>query len=466
VKKILFITLAAILVLGIALAGCDGGGGGGGGVPNSIKVGAVRDLDTDFAFYDQFAGGPTYRGWNKTINDAGGIYMSKYNKNLTIEMIIRDYDMFSMADLQTQTEYLITVKKVHFMLGAPGTTTIYTQAAVCDAYGIILMTLEGGATDMMLEPGKLDSWSNTFINLNFANWYQIPVLYEMLKEQTLAQNRTSPKAYVIYMDNEFGEEYLNTTITQFSAANVTAVSHTFLCPQATIDTLINNAKTAFGNASDPNYDIFCAYTYDPDLPKVITAMDSFDFDPPAIMMGPGAESGAYAFLYADGKNLTGICGFGVANEKSEVAPETVTMSFADMWDIITPLGTVPWCPVNYTWSCWAQPPMWAGLEMLTKAIETVGHLDVGYTSAVRNVMVSFNSTNPCTTVLGDTWYHVLGGGLGGGVIDYQCLPGQLCQWQNNYTEIVGYSTVTSDIPKYCATSSFWYPMTGNWSWLS
>jgi hypothetical protein len=461
VKKILFISLALIMALSVGLVGCAGGGGGV-AAPSAIKIGAVRDLDQDLAFYDQIAGGPAYRAFNKTINGGGGIFMSTYNKSLPLEIIIQDYDIMSPTDLQTQTEYLITVKKVHFMFGGPGTTTVYTQAAVCDAYGILLMTLEGGATDMIADPDKLASWSNTFINLNFADWYQIPVLYKMLKDKTLAQNRTSPKAYVMYIDNEHGAEYLNVTKRLFGVANVTAVGHhQYTATQTDIDTIVNNAKTAFGNASDPNYDIFCCYSYMPYLEYFINAAATYSFGPPAIMMGPGAEAGS--MLLSFGANMTGICGFASANNKSSVAPETVTMSFADMWALVQP--EAHGFPAAYCWSPWAHPVMWAGLEMWAEAVEQVGHLGVGYTSQVRSVMVSFNSTNPCTTVLGDTWYTVFGGGLGGGVIDYQCMPGQICQWQNNYPEIVGYSTVTSDIPKYDVTSSFWYPMTNNWTWL-
>jgi len=84
---------------------------------------------------------------------------------------------------------------------------------------------------------------------------------------------------------------------------------------------------------------------------------------------------------------------------------------------------------------------------------------------VRNVMAGFNQTSPCTTVIGNCWYKVFGGGLGGGVMDYQAMPGQMGQWQNGYVEVVGYSTVTSDIPKYKVTANFTYPMTDGWGWV-
>jgi hypothetical protein len=455
VKKILFMTLAAILVLSVALVGC-GGGGGGAVAPSAIKIGLVRDTDGVLQFYDQTSGGPVYRAINKTINDAGGIFMSTYNKSLPLELIIREYDPMTPAELGSQTIASITVDKVHFMWGAPGTGTIYVQAPICDAYGMLLMTLEGGATDMMSVPGKLDSWANTFINLSFSDWYQIPVMYKMLKEHVAA-----PRAYVLYIDNEHGAEYLNVTKQIFGAGNVTAEGHhQYIATQSDIDTIVTNAISALNTTG---FEVFCAYTYDPYLSWTVASMDAYDFDPPAILMGPGAESGAY--LYQFGGNLTGVCGFAVANNKSSVAPESVTMSFSAMWSLTMPQNSDPALPDKYCWTPWGQPPMFAGLEMFAEAVKQVGHLGVGYTAAVRSVLVGFNSTNPCTTVLGDTWYHVLGGGLGGGVIDYQCMPAQICQWQNNYTEIVGYTNITNDIPKYDVTSSFWYPMTGNWTWL-
>jgi hypothetical protein len=454
-KKILFISLAVVLGLSVGLIGCDGGGPA---APTAIKVGLVRDLSGPLVFYDWASGGPVYRALNKTINDAGGIYMSGYGEKLPLELKINQYDL-SAADLQLQTESLITDWGAHFIFGGPGTTTIYTQAAVCDAYGVILMTLEGGATDMMADPEKLASWSNTFINLSFSDWYQVPVMWEMLKDQGIAE----PKAYVIYINNEHGQEYNLTTENVFGAGNVSSHPHAWTATYEDIEDQINEAIVALNQSgSGPDYDVFCAYTYDPILSDVVTVMADLDFDPPAILMGPGATGGVYLLVH--GANLDGMCGFAVANNKSDVSPETQSMTFTEMWNIVMPEGSGPFPPFTY-WDVWGHPPQFAGLEMWAEAVETVGHLDAGYTAEVRSVLVGFNETNPCTTVLGDTWYEVLGGGLGGGVIDYQCMPGQIAQWQNNYCEIVGYTDVTDDIPKYDVTAAFDYPYTGKWNWL-
>jgi len=457
VKKVLFIALAAILALSIGLVGC-GEGEGEGEVPTAIKVGLVRDLDGILAFYDQFAGGPVYRAFNKTVNVGGGIFMSGYNDTLPVEVVVRDYDPLNPGDLGTQTIALITTNKVHFIWGGPGTTTIYTQAAICNTYGILLETLEGGATDMMSDPAKLAVWPYTFINLSFSDWYEIPVLYKALK----AQGISAPKAYVLYINNEHGNEYLQVTQSIFGAGNVTAEGHDqYVANQQDIEDIVTHAKTALGNVSSPNYDIFCAYTYDPFLGYVMTAFNATGFNPPAIIMGPGANTGAYWMWYQ--ANMEGICVFAVANNKTVIS-EPTTMSMQTMFNLVMAEIGVP-APGFFAWDPWGDPTLFAGLEMWKEAVETVGHLGTGYTDEVRDVLVGFNQTNPCKTVIGDCWYKIFGGGSGGGVMDYQAMPGQIGQWQNDYVEIIGYPTVTSDIPKYSATANMTYPMTDQWYWL-
>jgi len=286
----------------------------------------------------------------------------------------------------------------------------------------------------------------------------------MLKEQSLPGNRT-PKAWVLYINNEHGQEYLNVTQTIFGAGNVTSVGHTGAADQSAIDTVVNQAITALGNVSDPNYDVFCAFTYDPYLQMVMNAFNSTGFDPPGIIMGPGANTGYYEFV--NGPMMEGIMVFAVANNKTVIA-EATTMSMQAMFDLVGAEDGVgpPW----WSWDPWGNPTIWAGLEMWKIAVETVGHLNAGYTAAMRSVLAGFNSTNAATTVIGDTWYRMFGaGGAGGGVMDYLCEPGQVGQWQNItgnlYVEIVGASNVTAVIPKYSRTANVTYPMTGLWNWL-
>ena len=161
--------------------------------------------------------------------------------------------------------------------------------------------------------------------------------------------------------------------------------------------------------------------------------------------------------------MEGVAGFAVAN-RNNVITQPTTLTLNEMYDLIGPHASGGF-PPPFTWDVWAGPVMWAGLEMWKEAVETVGHLDVGYSADVRDVLAGFSESDPATTVMGNCWYQVLGDGLGGGVIDYQTMPGQICQWQNGYAEIVGSSDITDTIPKYDITAPFIYPMTDKWNWL-
>jgi hypothetical protein len=455
-KKVLFISLAVVLALSMGLIGCEPTEGPT-ECPDSILVGLVRDTDGILAFYDQIAGGPVYRAFNSTVNGAGGIHLSEYDTTeedcyVDIELKIREYNPLTPGELGAQTYALIDEDDVHFVWGGPGTGTIYEQAPICDSKGILLMTLEGGATDMMSDPDKLASWSNTFINLSFSDWYQVPVLYDLLVDQGISH----PKAYVAYIDNEHGHEYRDVTMDVFGAANVTAVGHNaFTADQDAINDIVEGAIDALNTTP---FDVFCGWTYDPYLGYLMTAFDELDFDPPHICLGPGAQSGAYLLVFGD--HMEGTMGFATGTTETTITDD-VTMSLSDMWDLVLPKAHG--FPSAYAWDPWGHPVMWAGLEMWKAAVEEVGHLNVGYTSEVRDVLVSFTETDPCTTVMGDCWYEVFGGGTGGGVIDYVCMPAQICQWQSDYVKVVGPDT--PPYPKYDTTGTYNSGMQGNWNWL-
>lgn len=456
-KKVLFVTLAAVLALGVSLVGCGGETVPPEG-PDTIKVGLVRDLDGVLAFYDQIAAGPSYRAFTKWVNADGGIYMSEYGEKKEIELVIRNYDPMSPGDLGTQTTALISDDEVHFIWGAPGTTTVYTQAAICNANGILLSTLEGGATDMIADTDKLASWPYVWVNLSFSDWYQIPVLYDVLKDQGIS----TPKAYVVYINNEFGQEYRDTTINVFGAENVIAEGHDqYAATVDDIEDMIVAAAAALGDPAAPNYDVFCAWQYMPFLEYVLTAAKALDFNPPAITMGAGATSGAMPLSFGD--DMNGVMGMAVANVNTEI-DEPTTITLTEMFEL-TGAEAGGGFPPFACWDVWGNPCYWAGLEMWKDAVETVGHLDVGYSAEVRDVLAGFSQSNPATTVMGDCWYRVFGDGLGGGVIDYMAMPGQFGQFQEQYVEIVGYDGITDVLPKYDVTAEVIYPMTDQWNWL-
>jgi hypothetical protein len=450
----------------------------------TIEIGLVRDLDGPLSFFECNAAGPVYRWFADKVNAEGGIHLSDYDIYVDIELVVRDFNV-AYWDIAVETQGLIE-DGADFIWGGPGTDCIYSIAPVCNLNGVILITLEGGASKMVWQHERyLDLWPYVWISSSFANWYQMPVLYDILD----AEVDHNPVAYVTYIGGlgaMHGYEYLLTTIDEFGESNVLpagaswpGVEHTFAMNSTEANTIIQNAKTALGNATDPNYDIFCAFTYPWNVERLIQACIDNNFNPPAILFGPGANFGSFGTPPPDGfgaADVEGIMCFAVANNKTEVQVGTPTMSMAEMYDAIAARIEDDW--IDPDLSCasgnltsgkqaldyWGSPCYVAALEMWKYAVEAVGNLYPQ--SAIRDVLAAFSPSNPAQTVFGDTWYTVFGEGAGGGVMAYECHTGEIGQWQSGVIEIIGYDGINATLPNYCVTANFTYPMTNLWGWLS
>jgi hypothetical protein len=293
---------------------------------------------------------------------------------------------------------------------------------------------------------------------------------------------------------EHGQEYFGETQNAFGEENVIdAGAHAFVMTVAEAQTIISDAAAALGDPADPNYDIFCAFTYPDNVNALTQAAIDLNFNPPAMLFGPGANFGYYPYNFADdaqgivtppgdGRITDGIMTFAVATPETTVAVGTPTMSMADVFDAfaaqldedvangdcLIPLPGV--LLLDY----WGIPCYVAALEMWLAAVEDVGELD---SVAIRNTLASYSPTNPAQTVFGDTWFTVFGedpvtgqpNQSGGGVMDYMCHTGEIGQWQRvdgtSIMEIVGYDGITDDLPNYSVTGDFKFPMTDQWFWL-
>ena len=485
-NKILLIVVAAVLALSFGLVGC-GDGNGEPTVPTAVKVGLVREVTNPaLAVFDWIAGGPAYRWYadnvNADVGQAGKIHLDVYDTAteecwVPVELVIRTFDMTNWPTLGQETTALINTDKVDFIWGGPGTDTIYTQAPICNAAGTLLITLEGGASKMVWEAAThLDVWPYVWVSLSFSNWYQLPLVAEMINDE-VGPNATAYVTHIGGYGAEHGLEYLQATKDAFGAGNVTdAGGHAGVLDATTAQAVITAAQAALGDPCSPDYDIFCAFTY-PDNVKLLTqaAMD-LNFNPPAMIFGPGANFGDYPYSFG-GTSVEGIMGFAVATKDTTVSVGTPTMSMADLYaameaqlaaDQVSGACPIP-APPSMLLDYWGHPCYVASLEMWKYAVEDVGELD---SAAIRGVLASYNSGTPADTCFGSTWYEVFGGGLGGGVLDYECLTGQIGQWQWNGAtntsemQVVGSAGVTATLPNYDSTATFIYPMTDLWGWIT
>lgn len=468
-SRILFISLAVVLALSVGLIGCDGGNGDV--EPTVLIIGTARDTDESLAVFEGMAAGPVMREFVAQVNADGGVYLSKYDDSKDLEIDRREINVgtWDVGDVTADICADIGDGSVHFLWGGPGTDCIFTQAPIANGAQVLLLTFEGGATSIANNPAKLAQWPYVFVTLSYSDWYQLPVLADIL-EADLSKAEGTVKAYVVHIEGEHGDEYLATTEDNFDV--VDSVQIPFVPESLDAVTVILDAKAAL-NASGTNddYDIFCCFAY-PDQVMPITGVSmAFGFDPPAMIFGPGANFGFYAGSFGEPIDpclVNGIMSFTIAsyNQTNEEITE-VYDAIAARLTVEQPLGPEG-PPGIFLLDYWGIPLYWAGLEMWLAAVEEVGEVDQ---TLIRNALAGFEA-NPVETILADeTWFRMYGvPGAGGGNLDYLCHTGEIGQWQGcGVFETIGpvdEGLPVPGLPNYVVTANYTGNMQGLWGWLA
>lgn len=371
---------------------------------DKIVVGMSSPLSGSQAVVRASAFQPVYETFVKEVNDAGGIMVAEYGKKLPIELKVYD-DKTDVGTMTRLTEKLIVEDKVDFLWPSCGTSFIFAQAPIANKYGYLLITAEGGATSIK---DMLPSLPYVFVTLSFSDWYQLPVLADLLAE------KGAKTAYITYVADLHGIEYSGVAGIEFPKKGISILGVKSLPPD------IKDLSPVIKEAKASNADVFCCFAYpDQIMPAVGTSIE-LGFNPKAWIGGPGVNFGF--FHTAFGPAVEGVTGFTTYNPKQSAAAKAL----ADKLYTGKPEDIQDW---------WGHPLYWAGLEIWKQAIEKAGTLDQ---KKIRDVVASqhFN------TVLGDTWFE-------NGLLSKDAHTGEIGQWQKGVYEVVG--------PKAKATAPFVYP---------
>lgn len=450
-KKLMFVLVAAVLALGATLVGCAPATPQ---APDKIVIATPRDTDEALGIFEFMAAGPVMRAFVKYVNDTrGGIYLSKYDKRVRVEIDRREISV-AQWDVGTVTQKIcddIDAGTVHYLWGGPGTDCIYTQAPIANAEKVVLFTFEGGATAISSDPAKLAAWPYVFINLSYSDWYELPVLSKMIQQKV----GRKPKAYVIHIWGEHGQEYLAVAKANFDV--VGDVEIPFSEAELDADEVILGAAATLQTKP---YDVCIMAAYPGHNIALLGAAMAHKYNPPAIVTGPGANFGFFGFVFGGNPAaIEGLLCYAVANFKTSTA---VAEAYGLIADQIEADGTPqpPGTPGEAYIDYWGHPLYWAACQMWLQAIEEAG--DIGQ-ELLRGKLAG-TKDKPMTTILGSTWYRMAGAN-GGGNMDYLCHTGEIGQWQSGNIEIVGYPGIKNDLPNYKTTADFIFPMTDKWSWL-
>jgi len=375
---------------------------------DKIVVGMSRPLSGPMAKIGDSAFRPVYETFVAEVNAQGGIFVKEYNKKLPIELKVYD-DKSDTGTMTRLTEKLILEDKVDFLWPACGTHNIFAQAPIANKYNYILMTAEGGATS--IKP-MIQSLPYLFISLSFSDWYQIPVLADLLAE------KGAKSAYIITMADLFGIEYSGISNIELPKKGVNVVRVKSIPPD------IKDLSSILKDAQKSKADALLVLGY-PDVVILATKQSmEIGYNPKAFLGGPGVNFGFYHTIF--GPATEGVMGFTMANRKTSPAMK-------ELFDKLyknKPEAANDW---------WGHPLYWAGYEFWKQAVEKAGTLDQ---KKIRDIM----ATETFDTVLGPTNFK-------GGFMAKESHTGEIGQWQKGLFETVG----GGKWPNTKITAPFVYP---------
>lgn len=377
---------------------------------DTIMIGAARPVSGPLAQVGDYAMGPIMEMWAEEVNAEGGLNVA--GKMMPVELKIYD----DTSDLGTSTrlvEKLILEDKVDFLFPNCSTAFLYASAPLANKYEYVYLGAEGGCTTIT---DMLPELPYVFGILNYSDYYQIPVLAEVLADKGVES------AAIIYINDLHGVEYYHSSLSEFMKVGIEIVMAEAIPPYSEDVELVLKA------ARDSGADVLCAYVYPPTTMAVVGQSMAIGYNPKAMVLGPGVNFEFFKGIFGE-EVIEGLIGFGAYNEKSSPELADFIDRFVDRFGI----ELMDW---------WGGALYYAGVQFFGQAIEKAGSLD---NKEVRDVMASEHFE----TILGDTWFEMTADGEGGGLLAKECHPGEIGQWQSGTYEVIGPADkVTSDVVIY------------------
>ena len=264
-KKLLF-PVIFLLVCSFLIMGCSSGTSK---LPakDKIVIGMSRPLSGPEQTVGDSAFKPIYDTMVPMWNADGGIFIKEYNKKLPIELKIYD----NKSDIPTMTkqlEQLIVQDKVDYIWAPESTAGIFAAAPIANKYQKVLVTMEGGATSLR---DMLPSLPYVFVPLSFSDWYEVPVLADILAAKGVKT------AYIVYIADLHGIEYSGVAGIELPKKGISVVASKSLPPEMTDFSLIIKDAKASGA------DAFLAFTYPFHVLPITGQMIELGYNPESLL---------------------------------------------------------------------------------------------------------------------------------------------------------------------------------------
>jgi branched-chain amino acid transport system substrate-binding protein len=407
-RKLSTIIICSALALIIAALPFLGACGEAAPEKDKIVIGAARPVSGSLKDFEDYAFGPIYKMWVDDVNAAGGINVA--GKKLPLELKVYD-DTSDLGTSARLIEKLILEDKVDFLFPNCSTAFLYASAPLANKYGYVYMGAEGGCTTLT---DMLPDLPYVFGVLNYSDYYQIPVLTDILVGKGVKT------AAIIYVNDLHGVEYYHTALSEFTLKGIEIVMGEAVPPNT------EDVELVLKQARDSEADILCAFVYPATNMAIVGQAAALGYNPKAMVLGPGGNFQFFKDIFGD-ELMEGVIAFGAWNRGSSPALN----DFADrLVERYGGAGTAAFGDEEAFIDWWGHAFYYAALECLQQAIEKAGTLDQ---KKVRDVLAEEHFE----TILGDTWFDMTADGEGGGLLAQGCHPGQVGQWQSGIFEVIG-----------------------------
>lgn len=316
--------------------------------PDKIVMGYAVSLSGPYA---PGAGTTTignYKLWLHDVNEAGGIYLSKYDKKVPVEFIEYD-DRSQLEEAVRLTEKLMISDKVDFVLAPWGTATHMAVAPLYERHGYPLLALTASAEKIK---DLTDKWTHAFWMLRTPTYLTTPIIDLVTKLRD--EGQIGNKVAMIFVADQLGVEMANAAVRLLDENGFELVyNKNYPLGASDLSPQIKEVMRL-----EP--DVFLSMSYPLGSMMVTEQSMTLGFNPKVMYVAVGPAHPYFIGKFGGAKNLEGLLSMGGGDPQLQSVQEY----HARYREII---GEEP--------DLTGGPGVYASLEILQQAIERVGEVD-------------------------------------------------------------------------------------------
>ena len=315
--------------------------------PETIRMGYAVSLSGPYAPGAATTTVGNYDLWLHDVNEAGGIYLSKYDKRVPVEFIVYD-DRSQLEEAVRLTERLMLEDEVDFVLPPWGTATHMAVGRLYERHGYPLLAF----TCTVERSIDLSTrWKNVFWLLSPPS-HLVGAIKDSI-DALRAEGRVNDKVAIAYMTDQLGVEMATAATDLFTEAGYDIVYNKSYPPTAS--DLSQQVKEMKGLEPDT----FLGFSYPLDAMMFVEQSMVLDFNPKFFYSAVGPPHPYFVGKFGADK-IDGLTGIGGIDPGLQSIQDYVARYRAV-------IGEEP--------DLTGGPVVYGSLEMLQQAIESVGELD-------------------------------------------------------------------------------------------